>query len=288
MNTLKSFTKEFFHHYHPFLSETYPGISYQRLTRELEDFGEDLNGSYFPNMLHSRTNIFFKSLLKGIPLEYIGKKCYFFRSYFEINENVFIPRQETEILVEEAVKELELRNSKETAKILDVGTGSGNIILSILQEYTGPIDAVGVDISKEALELSQRNAFCLRHTFSKNKTVQFIHSDRLSQISQKFCLIVSNPPYIKKESDQNDVHPQVAQWEPSHALYLKDDSYQDWFEKLFFQINTSLVSGGVFLMEGHENHLGKLKELASQMNIFSSLKIKTDYTLRNRFLILRT
>ena len=290
MNTLKSFTKKFFHHRRTFLHQKYPGISYPRLTRELEDFGEDLNGIHLPNISHSRTNIFFDSLLKGVPLEYITNKCYFFRSYFEIREGVFIPRKETEILVEEAVRELEFmspKKSDEPIKILDVGTGCGNIILSILQEYDGPLDAIGVDISKKALELSKRNAFCLQNTFSNNKTVRFFPSDRISQISQQFSLIVSNPPYIKQQSDQSDVHPQVNKWEPPRALYLEDNSYTKWFEEFFNQVKSSLIEGGVFLMEGHEKHLQKLKILAADMDGFSSIRIKNDYTTRNRFLILK-
>ena len=348
---LKSFTQTFFDRHHPVLTAHYPGISCHRLICELEDLGEDIDGSHLPGLPFSPANIFFDSLLKGIPLEYIGRKCYFFRSYFEINEGVFIPRSETEILVEETVKELHSRYGKafETPiKILDVGTGSGNIILSIAQEYPGAIDAVGVDISQAALDSARRNAFRLQYTFSKNKTFRFIKSDRLSEISpqcnyshqpiskrqltsvtaadldeiwvrqrgaseahmevrrrerrgsraqispkvravtQDFHVIVSNPPYIKQNADRKNVHPQVAKWEPSPALYLEDKSYQDWFRELFRQVRSSLVKGGVFFMEGHENHLKELKHLAASMGGFTSINIKDDYTSRNRFLILRT
>ena len=169
---LKSFTKNFFHQHYPLLNRHYPGISYRRLIWALEDFGIDIDGNYFSQMPYSRTKLFFQSLLKGVPLEYITKKCYFFRSCFEIRENVFIPRSETEILVEYAVKELHRQygtTPRTPIKILDVGTGSGNIILSILQEYPGAVEATGADISKKALLLSQRNAFRLKYTFSKIK-----------------------------------------------------------------------------------------------------------------------
>ena len=290
MIALKDFTKNFFEIHYSWLSENYPGISCDRLLQELEALGEDVDGSYFPNMGLSWSNFFFESIAKGIPLEYVGKKCYFFRSYFEMRENVFIPRSETEMLVEEAVKELHLRYGKipeKSIKILDVGTGSGNIILSIMQEYPGSVDAIGVDISKEALELAQRNAFCLQYTFSKNKKVQFLESDRLSDISQRFHLIVSNPPYIKKRHDREDVHPQVVRWEPCRALYLEDEQYEDWFKEFFIQVRYSLVPGGAFFMEGHESHLKELERIVANLGGFASIEIKNDYTLRNRFLLLR-
>ena len=290
MVTLKSFTKNFFHHHHCLLNKVYPGISCHRLIQELEELGADVNGIHFPQISSSPANLFFDSLLKGIPLEYISKKRYFFRSCFEMKENVFIPRPETEILVEEAVNELYSRygsKPKRPLNILDIGTGSGNILISILQEYPGSIEATGIDISKEALNLFQRNAFLLQYTFSKNKKICFIQSDRLSQLSQKFHLIVSNPPYLKQSIDQKNIHPQVAKWEPHRALYLEDELYQEWFKKLFIQVQSSLLKGGAFFMEGHEKYLEDLYRIAANITGFSSVKIKNDYASKNRFLILR-
>ena len=287
---LKSFAKKFFHQNYQLLKKYYPGISYHRLIQELEDIGADIEENHFPQIPSSQVNLFFNSLLKGIPLEYIGGKCYFFRSCFEIKKTVFIPRPETELLVEDAAKELHFAhgtNPKTPLKILDVGTGSGNILISLLQEYPGPMEAIGVDISKTALDLSQRNAFRLQYTFSKNKKIRFLQSDRLSQLSQKFHLIVSNPPYIKKKSEQMNVHPQVTKWEPHDALYLEDSFYQNWFKEFFIQIKHSLAKNGCFFMEGHETHLKNLWQLAENTGGFSSIKIKNDYTSRNRFLILR-
>ena len=286
MATLQAFAKDFFVSHCSLLREHYPGISYRKLIQELDDLGEDLKSSYLP-----QKNRFFDSLLKGIPLEHIGNKCYFFRSCLEMRERVFIPRPETEILVEEAVKELNSQYGEtftKPVKILDVGTGSGNIILSIAQEYPGAIDATGVDISEEALALAERNAFRLQYTFSKNKTFRFIKSDRLAQISPPFHLIVSNPPYIKRNQDSAHVHPQVARWDPPQALYLEDETYNDWFKDFFTQVQSALVKGGAFFMEGHENHLADLQEIAENIGGFASITIKDDLTARNRFLIMRT
>ena len=288
--TLKSFAKAFFHRHQPLLEETHPGISCHILIGELEGLGEDLDGIFFPQVSSSVANVFFDSLLKGVPFDYISKKCHFFGSCFEIREKVFIPRSETEILVEDAVGELLScygADPQTPVKILDVGTGSGNILLSILQEYPGEAEAVGVDISQEALDLAHRNAFRLQYNFSKNKTIRFIRSDRLSKLVEQFHLIVSNPPYIKEKADRKNIHPQVARWEPAHALCLEDEHYQNWFEKFFVQVSHALFPGGAFFMEGHERHLKELERTANAMGVFASVVIKNDYTSRNRFLIAR-
>ena len=79
----------------------------------------------------------------------------------------------------------------------------------------------------------------------------------------------------------------MTEWEPSKALYLEDNFYHNWFGKFFIQIQHSLVTGGVFVMEGHEKHLKELEKIAIDIDEFSSVKIKNDYNSRNRFLILR-
>jgi release factor glutamine methyltransferase len=100
---------------------------------------------------------------------------------------------------------------------------------------------------------------------------------------QKFDLIVSNPPYIKRKGDFSLVHPKVHEYEPHEALYLDDESYNVWFETFFLQARGALKTGGAFLMEGHENHLHELKDLAKGLG-FHSVELKKDYCDRWRFL----
>ena len=146
------------------------------LTKEQEE-------RYFENI---------KKIIKGIPLQHITHLQEFMKLSFYIDENVLIPRPDTEILVEEVIKIAKKQNAK---KILDMCTGSGAIAIS-LAKYLPNIECTAVDISKEVLSIAIRNA--------KNNNVEekitFIESDLFSNLSkEKYDIIVSNPPYIKKE-----------------------------------------------------------------------------------------
>ena len=223
-----------------------------------------------------------------MPLEYITGKAHFFCSTLEIEKGVFIPRSETEKLVEIALEKLHAGDccAGDIFKIIDVGIGSGNILLSLLPEIDRPCRAVGVDVSPQALELAQRNLFGQGFTFSKEIQVELLHSDRLQRISGTFDMIVSNPPYIKSQGDRHKVHPQVRQWEPDDALYLEDASYREWFGEFFAQAFDRLQREGVFLMEGHEDHLQDLAELAGQCRGWGKVEVIKDYSERDRFLLL--
>lgn len=101
-----------------------------------------------------------------------------------------------------------------------------------------------------------------------------------------FDLIVSNPPYIKKDADLKEVHPQVALFEPHLALFLEDATYDEWFKDFFESIFKNLSDNGVSLIEGHENHLEDLATLAKTIGFKEAVVIQ-DYTQRNRFLKLK-
>ncbi len=275
------------------LSELYPGLSLNRLKDELEQYArqkkinvDDLFSSrYIPSNTNPITS-FFDNLIKGYPLEYIRGRAHFYKSEFDVSETVLIPRSETEILVETASSFLRdwMKMSDERLRVLDIGTGSGAIIISLLQEMHRPIEAFATDISKDALEVARRNYFNLRFTIPRESSLRLIHTDRMSELlDEKFHLIVSNPPYIKKREDRDFVHHQVDTYEPHLALYLDDDKYDEWFRILFKQVLSSLYEEGIFIMEGHEDHLEDLASVCSMVG-FSSVQILKDYTNRNRFI----
>ena len=144
-----------------YLQKTYPGIKLERLKQEFQLCQDDRR--------------FFAGLRIGMPLEYINKKCFFLRSTFEVSEGVFIPRFETEILVELATDELRKysRKTENLLRFVDIGCGSGNILISFLQNIEGPVEAVGVDVSSQALKTARRNFFRLNDTFSGDKKAFF-------------------------------------------------------------------------------------------------------------------
>lgn len=196
----------------------------------------------------------------------------FYGQRFFINPDVLIPRPETELLVEMIVDHYKGK----VKRVLDVGTGSGVILLSLIGYGVGEW-GVGVDLSSAALRVAQINTYRLR----LNHKIQFKLSDRLENVEGKFDLIVSNPPYIKKSTQKKLVHKNVDSFEPHTALYLEDEVYLDWFKLFFFQITKHLE--GTFFMEGHEDELISLIPLLESLG-FESIVILNDFNGRNRFL----
>jgi release factor glutamine methyltransferase len=211
--------------------------------------------------------------LLGKPLDYLLGFSEFYGLKFYINSNVLIPRPETELLVD-----LIIQDKRNFENGLDVGTGSGVILLSLLNQ--GKIkEGVGVDLSLKALKVAEVNA----KRFKLTSEVQFKVSDRLANVFEKFNLIVSNPPYIKASSHKHLVHQTVDSYEPQMALYLKDDEYENWFEVFFKQIKEHLNPTGVFMMEGHELELSSQSEQLKKLG-FKEVQVIKDYSKRDRFL----
>ncbi len=302
MKSLNQFVQEYFKEKHSLLVSFYPGLREETLKRELELFlfGVESDGHQRLKELpylkgeQQKTSQFFNQMEKGIPLSYITGKSYFHRYEFLVNSNVLIPRSETEILVEDTVNFLRKKEKKGegTLDVCEVGTGSGALILSLLNEVDFGVRAIASDISFEALEVAKKNFFLLEFGIHPETTLDFVKSDRLLFLEddgfnevkgRTFDLIVSNPPYIKRKSDFSLVHPKVHEFEPHEALYLEDDQYDTWFETFFMQVKKSLKVGGAFFMEGHENHLSGLRELAEHLG-FQSVELKKDYCDRLRFL----
>lgn len=210
--------------------------------------------------------------LAGIPFPYLLENSEFYHHNFYINSSVLIPRPETEYLVDLIVKS----QKQKLKRILDVGTGSGVILLSLMSEDIAQI-GVGVDISPEALEVAKINA----QKLGLIEKVQLIQSDRLNHVVGLFDLIVSNPPYIKSQSHRSLVHHKVHEFEPHQALYLPDDFYAFWFEDFFQQVRAHLR--GTFYMEGHELELDKLAEVLKRLG-FSDVEVLNDLGGVKRFL----
>ncbi|MBK24357.1 MAG: protein-(glutamine-N5) methyltransferase, release factor-specific [Halobacteriovorax sp.] len=263
--------KDFFLKKKSDLESFYPGINWKRLESEWEVFVL----RYSDN---ARVSNFINLLERATPLEYITGVAYFYKAEFLVDSNTLIPRSETETLVELALKEI----NKEM-RIADIGTGSGCIPLSIAMDAKFPLDIVATDISTSALNTAKKNSFRLEYTRNKKTKLEWVCTDRLKDVKGKFSLIVSNPPYIKEGADRKLVHEQVHNYEPHTALYLKDDDYDHWFSELFKTVYSSLEPRGVFIMEGHEEHLNNLAPLAEQFGL-KDVKILPDLTGSHRFL----
>lgn len=188
-----------------------------------------------------KLNNFINKRQKGFPLEYIVHNKEFYGLNFYVDSAVLIPRPETEMLVDEAVKFLK---PKEESAILDLGTGSGCIAVTLASQlkYKGSkCKIIAVDKSFKAIKIARRNA-------ANNKVksqIQFKESNWFENINEKFDCIISNPPYVK-ESDK-EKFPNLA-YEPKEALYSAGDGLDD-IKFLLDNVPNFLNDGGLFLCE---------------------------------------
>lgn len=181
----------------------------------------------------------YKGLIKKraerVPLQYITGEQEFMGLTFHVNSNVLIPRQDTETLVEEAIKLVEPGIS-----ILDMCTGSGCIIISILKKCSG-IQGTGSDISKQALNVAKENAKL------NNVAVDFERSDMFENLSDKYDMIVSNPPYIRSDVVPT-LMPEVCEFEPLDALDGHEDGLY-FYRKIIKECKSFLKEDGKILFE---------------------------------------
>lgn len=212
-----------------------------------------------------------EQFLKGTPLAPLMGFSEFYHHKFYINQHVLIPRPETEYMVDLLINQFKGK----VQRVLDVGTGSGVIILSLLNAGVGKA-GVGVDISPEALKVAEINRKRLRLV----QKVTLLQSDRLTKVEGSFDLIVSNPPYIKASSHKNLVHVSVDKHEPHQALYLPDDYYVLWFEDFFQEVRAHL--NGTFMMEGHELELDEQAKMLGRLG-FQNVVVLNDLTGKKRY-----
>ena len=171
-----------------------------------------------------------------------------------------------------------VRQGKKYQRVLDIGTGSGVILLSLLKAGVAA-KGTGADISREALEVARIN---LRRLRLEGRT-ELIHSDRFTQVKDNFDLIVSNPPYIKATAHRSLVQDSVDRHEPHIALYLDDANFEAWFHEFFAGVLRHLSPGGEFWMEGHEKEL-QIQAVAMERLGFTNVRVLKDYAGLDRFL----
>lgn len=189
-----------------------------------------------------------------VPLQYITGEQEFMGIPFHVNDSVLIPRQDTETLVEEALKVV-----RPGMKVMDMCTGSGCILISILKNIVD-VEGFGYDISKQAINVAKENAKL------NNVNATFERSDLFDDVSDKFDVIVSNPPYIPTDVI-GGLMPEVAVFEPMLALDGKEDGLH-FYRRIVEKALEYLNPGGKLLFEiGHDQGksvLGLMKEAGFQ------------------------
>lgn len=208
-----------------------------------------------------------KKVKEGYPVQYITKHQEFMGNNFYVNENVLIPQPDTEVLVEQTIKYAE---KMQEPKILDLCTGSGAIAIS-LKKYIKNADIIATDISLKALKVAQKNAK------QNNVNIKFVKSDMFEKITEKFDIIVSNPPYIK--TDIINTLDKDVQKEPQIALDGGEDGLK-YYKIIAKNITKFLKPRGVVLLEiGYD----QAEEVAKLFD--DKIKIVKDYEGRDRVVI---
>ncbi len=218
-----------------------------------------------------------KILKKGVPIEHITHQKEFMKLSFFVDKNVLIPRQDTEILVEEVINIAKKNNAK---KILDLCTGSGAIAVS-LAKYLPQAEITAIDISNEALKIAKKNAI----SNNVENQITFISSDMFTNLNEeKFDIIVSNPPYIKTNVIKN-LNIQV-QNEPYIALDGGKDGL-DFYKKIINESYQYLKYNGYLCLEiGFDQKIDVI-ELIENTESFTGTYSKKDLFDNDRIIVTR-
>ena len=199
------------------------------------------------------------------PIAYIVKEKEFWSKNFLVSSDTLIPRPETELIVEKLTKIFE----EKKISILDIGTGTGCILISLLSELKNS-KGIGIDISKKALRIAEKNS---EQHGMKNK-IKFFHKSLDSKFYQKFDLIVSNPPYIKKSEIKN-LKEDVRKFEPRIALDGGNDGL-DLIKKVIYKSKYILKIKGMLALEIGNEQFNKVSKILKKNN-FKIEHIIKDY-----------
>ena len=197
-----------------------------------------------------------------VPLQHLLGYQDFMGLRFQVNGHVLIPRQDTEILVEEAMRYLH-----DGMRILDLCTGSGCILLSLLH-YSNDCEGIGVDILKEALQVAAQNAEAL------GIKADFLESDLYEKVTGKFDLLVSNPPYIERAVIPTLME-EVREYDPDIALDGGEDGL-DFYRRIIGGAQDYLNRGGQILMEIGSGQAKAVSELLSEAG-FKEIDVCRDF-----------
>ena len=214
------------------------------------------------------------ALQTGKPLQYVLGNVNFYGNKFLINENVLIPRFETEELVENTINYIN-KYFTEPVEIIDLGCGSGAIGLTLKNKIsTATVDLI--DISEKALEVCQNNAQNL------GIKANFYQSDMFSNVDKKYDVIISNPPYIKTTEEIEKI---VKENEPSLALYAGIDGL-DCYQKILRDINQHMKEKCIVAFEIGMTQAQDLKKLINKYLDNVTIEVKKDMSGKDRMLFI--
>jgi len=218
----------------------------------------------------------YNKLLKKYPIQYLIGYVNFYGYKLYVNENVLIPRYETELLVEKTIKYVKKIFNNQKINILDLGTGSGAIAITLKKELNANVTAI--DISKEALKTAQKNSN------ENNVIINFINNNMLEGIDEKFDLIISNPPYVSYEGEIMDT---VKLYEPHLALYAENKGLY-YYEEILKRISNNLNSKYLIAFEIGYKQANEIKQLVQLYLPKSIIRIEKDYSGKDRYIFIKS
>lgn len=215
----------------------------------------------------------YQKLLEGYPIQYLIGYVNFYGYKINVNENVLIPRYETEYLVEKTINYSKILFNKKV-NILDLGTGSGAISIALGKELDSNVTAI--DISGDALEVAKINAK------ENNLDIKFIKSDMLSEVTGKYDIVISNPPYI--DIDEK-IMESVKKYEPNIALFASEDGLC-FYKKIISNIKPFLNEKFIIAFEIGWWQGNLIKDIATEYFKDSKIIIEKDLTNRDRYIFI--
>ena len=214
-------------------------------------------------------NSILEQLKQEIPVQYLLGKTSFYGLDFEVNADVLIPRPETEELVDWIIKSIRILQNSKSLKILDIGTGSGCIAISLAKNIPNA-EVFAIDVSEKALATAQKNA-------AINKVeVTFIHKNILetADLEQQFDIIVSNPPYVRNLEKQ-EIKKNVLDNEPHLALFVEDNDALIFYRKIAELAQKNLSENGQLFFEINQYLGQEMIDLLEKMN-FKNIELRKD------------
>ncbi len=222
----------------------------------------------------------YKRRLNHEPLQYITGETEFMSLPFSVNQNVLIPRPETEFVVEQALNRMKKNWGGEPVKVLDIGSGCGNISVS-LAHYLPNAEVFSIDKSPEAVEIAKKNAESNnipdRLKISIKNIFDCSHDD-YSDLN----MVISNPPYVS-ENERDILEKDVIEFEPHDALFAGDDGLV-FFNKISSLAYSWLIPGGILVFETGYNIGRKVAEITAAEG-FGNIEFKKDYAENDRLII---
>ncbi|MCI6002125.1 MAG: peptide chain release factor N(5)-glutamine methyltransferase [Tenericutes bacterium] len=214
-----------------------------------------------------------KELLNNKPIQYIVGNVNFYGNIIEVNEDVLIPRYETEFLVEKTIS-LAKKYFPQKIDILDLGTGSGCIAITLKKHLESNIDAL--DISNKALSIARKNAQ------NNNVKINFLNKDIATYQEKQYDLIISNPPYISEEEEIMDL---VKNNEPHIALYAKDNGLY-FYKKIIDNLPLITKEKYLLALEIGYNQAIPITEYAKNKLKDINITVEKDLSNKDRYIFI--